>query len=94
MVINSDVVITVGIIIGSSVTIKEDEHIVLEFSLDGSTLPIILSVSSWWKLGDGIRSLVVSDVVRFLYFDTCCLCHSCNSRVINVLKNRIIDYKK
>jgi hypothetical protein len=46
LVINSDVVITVGIIIGSSVTIKEDEHIVLEFSLDGSTLPIILSVSS------------------------------------------------
>jgi hypothetical protein len=30
----------------SSVTIKEDEHIVLEFSLEGSTLAIIISGSS------------------------------------------------
>jgi len=42
---------------------------------------------------DIVESFVVVVVVicggRVLYFDTCCLCHSCNSRVINFLFYKI-----
>ncbi len=91
---DSDVDIAVCIMIGSSVTIKEDEHIVLESSLDGRTLASIRFDSSCCIIGDGIRSFIVWESIvdtvgKVLYFDTCCLCHSCNSRVINLLEKKI-----
>lgn len=93
LLIDRDVDIIVGEIIGSSVTINEDEPIVRESSAGGSALAFILSFSLWCNIGDELRSFVPSELVfddvvavKFLYLDTCCLCHCCNSRVINSLK--------
>ena len=75
LLIGRDVAMIVGSVIGSSVIRNDDEHIVLESSLDdGRILAIILSLSSICDMGDGIRSLVVGEFSfgEVLYFDTCC----------------------
>jgi hypothetical protein len=93
-------VITEGTRLASPVTMNEDEQIVLESSLEGSALAIILSPCSsrsddtdgggGGSGRDGRRSSIASActvgaTVNVLYLDTCCLCHSCSSRVISLL---------
>ena len=95
----SDVDMLDGTIMDSSAgATKEDAHIVLESSLEGSALAII--VSSWSSRSDdkgggmdGRRSSIASActvgaTVKVLYLDTCCLCHSCSSRVISFLNHQ------
>lgn len=104
---------------GSSVTMNDDEHNVLESSIAGGAgrraLIIIVSGVCSIAVGTGevvagrrrssTASISVSVSVstatggamagKLLYFDTCCLCHSCNSRVINFLEKKIkIDHSK